>query len=304
MIETNMQQQQQGIISHQPSYPQPEAHTVAGTDPTVTCSICDAIYAPSPQQALFLQYAQGALEATFMGMCHFCFRCRHAACPQCWDGVHGVCGSCVQEAGLSFRIVATPLDGLMFPPTAQASFMPSHSQTSPLFVMVRNGRFYGETQVKPELAPTDFTTDHTPAVSPAAEQTGVPDSQIMDGHHHNASIEIDTAATKTGENHATEKEQIDTPAAVDIPIKTPPPEDAQGTRQEEAAHIANKVQKVGRLERVLTWIVLAIVVALVVVIVLAEFIPAVNAAIAHTTNIDIQAEIAYLVHVVQQLFKR
>lgn len=304
MIEANMQQQQQDTISQQPSYPPFEAQMPLEEGPTTTCSICDAVYTPSQQQAPFLQYAQGALEATFMGMCHFCFRCRRAACPQCWDEVHGVCGSCVQGAGLSFRIAATPLDGLMFPPTAQASFMPSQPQSSSLFVLMRNGRFYSETQVKPELAFLDITTDHTSTIQPAVAQTGAPDSQIADGHHHNASIEIETAATKTGENHATEKDQIDTPAAVAIPIKMPVPEGSQGTQQEEAAQVANIAKKVSRLELALTWIALAIVVALVVMIVLAEFIPGVNTAIARTTNIDIRAEIAYLVHVVQQLFKR
>lgn len=302
MIETNMQQQD--IISQQPSHPQPEAQTAAGKGLTVICSICEATYAPSPQQAPFLQYAQGALEATFMGMCHFCFRCRRAACPQCWDEVHGVCGECVQEAGLPFRVAATPLEGLMFPPTARASIMPSQPQSNFPLVLVRNGRFYNETQVKQEPTPTDLTTEHTPAIQLATAQTGMPDAQIADVHHHNESIEINKAAMKTGENYATEKAQIDTPAAVAIPIKTPAGEDSQETRQEEAPRATKKVKKVSRLELVLTWIVLAIVVALVVVIVLAEVIPVVNVAIAHTTNIDIHAEIAYLVRIVQQLFKR
>src|ERR1700680_2883002 len=90
MIETNIQQQQDNVAK-QPSLHEPGLVVEAGT--TVTCAICDAVYAPSPLQLPFLQYSQGALEATFMSMCHFCFRCRRAACPQCWDDVHGVCGS-------------------------------------------------------------------------------------------------------------------------------------------------------------------------------------------------------------------
>src|SRR5690349_7647959 len=119
MIETHMQYQQQDIISQQPAYPDPQTEKVALTNPAIACSICEAVYAPAPQQTLFLQYEQGALEATFMGICHFCFRCRRAACPQCWDEMHGVCGACVQEAGLPFRETATPLDGLVFPPAVQ-----------------------------------------------------------------------------------------------------------------------------------------------------------------------------------------
>lgn len=303
MIETNMQQQQQDRLSQQPSHLNPEAQTRAGTGPTITCSICDAMYAPSPQQAPFLQYAQGTLEATFMGMCHFCFRCRRAACPQCRDEVHGVCGSCVEEAGLSFRAAATPLDGLVFPPTSQASFMASQPQGYSLFVPIRNGRYYSETQVKPEQAPIDITTEHTPAVQPAGAQTGTPGSQRTDGHQDDAKTEINAAA-KTGENHAMDKVQIDTPAAVAIPVKTPSPEDPQDTPQKEEAPRSAKKKKVSRLELVLTWIVLVIVLVLFAVIALAEFIPAVNVAVARTTHIDIRAEIAYLVHIVQQLFKR
>jgi hypothetical protein len=128
MIETNMQHQQQDMIPQQQSQPDGEVKAAMEDGPTITCTICDAVYAPSPQQVPFLQYTRGALEATFMGMCHFCFRCRHAACPQCWDEVHGVCGSCVQEAGLPFRAGAIPLDGLMFPPASQASYMPAKQQ--------------------------------------------------------------------------------------------------------------------------------------------------------------------------------
>lgn len=307
MIETNMQPQQQDIISQQPSRPRPDpqSETVAGTGPTITCSICDAVYAPSLQQAPFLQYAQGELEATFMGMCHFCFRCRRAACPQCWDEVHGVCGSCVQEAGLQFRTGATPLDGLLFPPAALASFPPSQPQNTSLLVPVRNGRFYHETQVKSEVPPTDITTEPTPLVQPAVAGIDAPNSQIADRQQDNTSISDSPMPTKTGENLAVDKDLIDTPVAAFIPTRLPSPEESQETsRQGEAQRNAKKAKKVSRLELVLTWIVLVIVLALVVVIALAEFIPAVNAAILHGTHIDIRGEIAYLVHIVQQLFKR
>ena len=261
MIEMNLQPQQQDIISQQLSHPDPQSETAAGTGPTITCSICDAVYAPSPQQAPFLQYTQGALEATFMGTCHFCFRCRRAACPQCWDEVHGVCGSCVQEAGLPFRIPATPLDGLMFPPPSQASFMAVQPQSSSLFVPVRTGRFYSDTQAKPEPPHTEITTEHTSAIQTQS-------------------------------------------AAVVTPGKTPLPEDSQGThRQEAMSGVAKKAKKASRLEQTLTWILLVIVLALIVVIALAEFTPAVNALVARVTHIDIHGEIAYLVHIVQQLFK-
>lgn len=305
MIETHMQQQQQDAISQQSSYPCLEAETGARTGPTITCRVCDAVYAPSSQQAPFLQYTQGTLEATFMGMCHFCFRCRRAACPQCWDEVHGVCGVCVREAGLPFRAPAVPLDGLMFPPTGRPSSQTSQPQASSLFVTVRNGRFYYDTQTQPEPIFSDISTEQTPAVKPAASQNGAPDSQVAGGLQDDTGIAIDEAAPKTGEHYAGNEDQIDTPATIIIPTKIPTPEDSQETDgQEKMPGVAKKVKKVSRLEKILTWIVLVIVVALVVVIALAEFIPAVNVTIAHVTHIDIHGEIAYLVHIVQQLFKR
>ena len=279
MIETNIQQQQDHV-SKQPSLHEPGL--VVETGPTVTCAICDAVYAPSPQQLPFLQYTQGALEATFMGMCHFCFRCRRAACPQCWDDVHGVCGSCVQEAGLPFRARATPLDGLVFSPRLQQPLI-SHQQQqiACLFNPVCNGRFSTKVQISINQARPDLDTD--PVVQPVIVQTSTPDNHMMDS------------------------EQNDTPVAVAvaIPTKTPLPEASKDApEQEKTPPIAKKAKQASRLELVFTWIVLVIVLVLVVVIALAEFIPAVNTLVAHVTHIDIHAEIAYLVHIVQQLFKR
>lgn len=264
MIETNLQQQQQDAISQQlsPPHPGPQIEVATGTGPTITCSICEAMYAPSPQQAPFLQHAQGVLDATFMGVCHFCFRCRRAACPQCWDEVHGVCGSCVREAGLPFRISATPLNGLVFPPTAQASLMPSQPQNSPLFVPVRNGLFYSDPPARPEASRTDITTEPTCAVQSQS-------------------------------------------AAIALSEKTSLPDDSQDTREQvETPRVVQKAKKASRLEQILTWIVLVIVLILIGVIALAEFIPAINALVARMAHIDIHAEIAYLVHIVQQHFKR
>jgi uncharacterized membrane protein (DUF485 family) len=283
MIETNMQQQQQESISKRLSQPDAGGEAVVETGLTVTCALCDAVYAPSPQQAPFLQDTQEALETAFLGTCHFCFRCRRAACPQCWDEVHGVCGSCVQEAGLPFRAGATLLDGLMFPPAPRPSAMPRQQQDGSLFVPVRNGRFYNEPQARSEGLLSNITTGPTPAVQPVVAQTGM-----------------------TG-NHATDSEQIDTPAAVAaaMPTKTPLLAVSQETpQQEETPQVAKQVKKASRLEVALTWIVLVLVLVLVAVIALAEFLPAVNTLVAHATHIDIHAEIAYLVHSEQQHFKR
>lgn len=274
MIEMNIQQQQDHL-SMQPSLHEPGLLAEAGI--TVTCAICDAVYAPSPQQVPFLQYTQGALEAAFMSVCHFCFRCRRAACPQCWDDVHGVCGSCVQEARLPFRTAATPLDDLTFPPISQqTSHQSQQQQVASLFAPIRNGRFSMKTPARP-----DIVTD--PTVQPVVAQTTTPHNPVRESEQNNTPVAVAAA----------------------IPTKTPIPEALKDTRkQEKAPRVATKAKKASRLELVFTWIVLVIVLLLVVVIALAEFIPAVNTLVAHVTHIDIHAEIAYLVHIVQQFFKR
>ena len=83
---------------------------------TVTCSICEAGYVPSLARPDLWQATPDVVEAAFMSICHFCFRCRRPACPECWDFVHRVCGACVQDAHLPFRTEAPPLQGIKFPP--------------------------------------------------------------------------------------------------------------------------------------------------------------------------------------------
>ena len=280
MIETNIQKQQQNTIptQPQPEPPLPASEQAVENGLTVTCAICEAIYAPSPPQLPFLQNTQEALEATFMSMCHFCFRCRRAACPQCWDEVHGVCGACVQEAKLPFRAAAAPLDGLAFPPRSQQPPTQQQQATS-LFVLVRRGRFHPETQASTD-AQARSEIDTGPAVQPVIVQTVTTD-------------------TLTPESNSL--------AALAIPAKArlPEPEVLKDGRKKKKMPRAAKARKrTSHLELVLTWIALLILLLLVVVIVLAEFIPAVNTLVARVLHIDIHAEIAYLVHIVQQLFKK
>jgi len=278
MIETNTQNQRQDKVSLQPS--PVKSGTSLETGLTVRCAICEAVYAPSPLQAPFLQSTREALEATFMSTCHFCFRCRRAACPQCWDGVHGVCGSCVLEARLPFRAEAAPLAGMMFPPALHQSLVSQQPQQSnSLLVLVQNGRFYVETQI-----------------TPGHDRTGI---------DTNPAIQRVPAQPVAFDGTATDNRKSDVPVAIVIPARTPLPAVLNDDRKQAKKPVkAKAAKKASRLELVLTWIVLAIVLLLVVVIALAEYIPAVNALVARLTHIDIHAEIAYLVHVVRQVFKQ
>src|SRR5437764_13899567 len=120
----------------------------------VTCVICEASYAPSHVYKRFLQGSPVVLESAYMSMCHYCFRCRRPACPECWDAVHGICGACVQEANLPFRTQVKPLDGVLLPPVLPASPTSQAEATqenpaSSLFVCVKHGKFH------PSESPSD-----------------------------------------------------------------------------------------------------------------------------------------------------
>jgi hypothetical protein len=115
--------------------------------PMVECQTCQAVYAPAEAYRYLSQAPQVALESALMSMCHFCFRCRRPACPQCWDTVHGVCGECSQEANLPFRAQAAPLRGVLFPIARQAQLRRKQRDVIRLICIIP-GRFQ-------KLAPID-----------------------------------------------------------------------------------------------------------------------------------------------------
>ncbi|GCF11344.1 hypothetical protein [Dictyobacter arantiisoli] len=107
---------------------------------TIACRICQAVYTPSQDHSYLLRAPAAALESAFMSMCHFCFRCRRPACPQCWDNVHGICGECCLEAKLPFRTQMAPLRGVLFATTRQAQLRRKHA-TPVRLLCIRPGRF-------------------------------------------------------------------------------------------------------------------------------------------------------------------
>src|SRR5579884_459773 len=230
----------------------------------VTCSICDAVYAPAPEQSMFLE--QSALEAAFMSICHYCFRCRRPACPQCWDEVHGVCGACVEEVGLPFRQQAASLDGLLFPPESNGQngeVGKSLPAASELLIVMQPGRFAQRTVHKEEISQVD--TERVPC------------------ERHELPIASPIPASESSE--VLEK--------ADKELKT-----------ESKERASEKVHRFRYLESILTWLAVVILLAMNTVIVLAYFLPAVNLWLFRLVNIDIHAEITYLVHIIQQLFKK
>src|SRR5215472_9296804 len=110
------------------------------TGPEVICKICEAVYVPSQTHRRLARSPQTVVESAFLGMCHFCFRCRRPACPSCWDDVHEVCGACTLEAKLPFRSSAPPLEGTTSPANDQPQGARVRILTSPL-ICIRPGRF-------------------------------------------------------------------------------------------------------------------------------------------------------------------
>jgi len=205
-----------------------------------------------------------ALEAAFMGMCHFCFRCRRPSCPQCWDAVHGVCGACVEEARLPFRMELAPLDGVLFPPATPPP--PTEERAGEAeFVCVRRGRF-GEASTGPSAS-----------VLQADEIAASEQHKTSDGTEGVSTGQKSFPVLKKQEESIAEEEDE---------------EDAPRRWNAGMLHVA---------ERVLTAVVLVVLVVIVVLILATAFSPFANAQIARVLHIDIRAEIAYVLHLVQLL---
>ena len=249
---------------------------------TITCPICGAVYAPSLTQVSFLQASAEMLESAFMSMCHFCFRCRRPACPQCWDSVHGVCGDCVREAHLSFRAEAAPLDGLLFHPLQRQEYG-QQEVAAALLTYVKPGRFLQtEMPVHTATEPAGMVEDFVPAPLPNLH------TETKDAPGNTISVlpapEISQRATEKVATAQTEKA------------------DGGENGDDEAESRPRTVVRVLHvIERVLTVVALFLLLAIIALVVVAQASATANTLILQVLHVDIRAEVAYLVHLVQQL---
>jgi hypothetical protein len=235
---------------------------------TITCTICDAVYAPSPMYQSIMQMSAAALEKVFTSVCHFCFRCRRLACPECWDTLHSVCGACAQEVNLPFRAETAPLDGAIFSPSRRADTSCAHPSTSTL-VCIHRGRFHIDADLAPKSPPAASKLSTKPPQQPVA--TGSPPTK-QPGKGAQAAVYY-------------------------IPIV---PLDAQKpTGEEEPAQPFERFMKA--VERTMTAITSTILLAILVLIILAAFSSTANLQIIRLFHIDIRGEIAYLTYLIQQL---
>ena len=239
----------------------------------ITCVICEASYAPSDLYQRFLQGSPVVLESAYMSMCHFCFRCRRPACPECWDAVHGICGACVQEAGLPFRTQVKPLDGILLPPvtpTSPAEAVQENTASS-LFVCVKHGKFHTL------AAPFNAISAAEPVTRESTEKPT-------------------EAVANIAQEPPTSSEAQPDPPIVGAEL-VPALENASAL---EAAPTKRRRSTMKKVEIVLTGIVLLALLAIAVMIALAEYSVKVDTFIDHLVHIDIRAEIAYLLHLIRQ----
>jgi len=245
--------------------------------PAIACSICDAGYTPSPAHQNLLQAPPMVLEAAFMSMCHFCFRCRRPACPACWDAVHGVCGACVQEARLPFRVDVAPLNGVIFPPSPVHQLHPAEEHiTSQLLVCVRPGRF----QAGPSLSTDSLKTL---SAAPPKDQLAKEKTKGQSASPPQVSGIAPAPQVQNG----------------DGPKKSRPASQVQDDDELEEPGAVLRFLKI--VERVVTVILLIILLAIVVMVILAEVSATANTQIIGLFHIDIRYEIAYLVSLIRQL---
>ncbi len=285
---------------------------------TITCNICQAVYAPAQEYEYLLQAPYMALESAFMSMCHFCFRCRRPACPHCWDYVHGVCGTCTLEANLPFRSQGTPLRGIFFPPMRQIPFRHKRGSQTRL-ICIHAGRFQNVAPI--DSAETSHIktittpkTSHQAQLANATQKIKTTQTQTQSSLPPTTrtitpptTVNIDEIDTKPGPRHHPPIDEIDTKPGP----RHHPPIDEIDTKPGPRHHpsIDEIDTKPGRrksftrhTERIITSILFALLLFIVLLIVLAEAFASWNAIILKLVHIDIRTEIAYIIQLIRQVF--
>ena len=341
------------------------AYVKTDSSNTITCMICQAMYTPLPEYGYMTDAAAIVLESAFMSMCHFCFRCRRPACPQCWDEVHGVCGMCVLEAQLQFRVAATPLAGVEYPlpqkKRLQQTYVvekrlecifPGHfhelaadkQTTLPIPTLERPRPVYHATQLTPSIRSRESTAQLQSAIRPdenrdrTTERTGqsasvkIPTRPVREsskarqekaavkGEPHDASnggwpdrsvvAEIPTRPdhkrnsvrqsliqTEQTGMHTSDKDRKHTLAKV----STRPEQDLEKIPVWRQRLPPAREHTRTRVERISTLIAGTLLICIIVIIALSAASSDINTLFVHLLHIDIQAEIAYLWRLLQQL---
>ncbi len=249
-----------------------DKHPAIASPPVVFCEICHAGYAPASTHEDLKHAPLVVLESALMGMCHFCFRCRRAACPACWDEVHGMCGSCTQEVHLPFRSEVRQLEGTMLPPVRQVHRI-QEKPASPLLVCIRPGR---------------FQTELSQATGMFQRLTVPPPVAI-----HPPALQGEEQPEKPG-NFKTERATMQKPT-----VEKPVEQNFEEKEEKKTDRPRTSFLKI--VERIVTTILTITLIAIIVLIVLAEASVPANAIIVQILHVDIRQEVEYLLSVIHQL---
>lgn len=269
--------------------PDPSARPGSGsieTQRTMTCTICQAVYAPSQAHPELLQASPVAFESAFMSMCHFCFRCRRPACPACWDTIHAVCGSCSLEAGLPFRASTPPLQGTLFPPIRQAQTKRVRSVPQ-RFVCIKAGRFHSApvpidavttlpmpSMTRPQTRITAAAPLPRPVAAPTVQQP----------------VQVPTPPTRSplppSPVASTDRIVVDIDTIATVP-------------QRQGHHRRRRFLR--RLEQISTNLLLLLLILVLALIFSAEISLAANTFIVNTIHIDVRAELTYLWRLIESI---
>jgi hypothetical protein len=253
-----------------------------------------------------------------MSMCHFCFRCRRAACPDCWDAVHGVCGACVAETKLPFRTQVKPLNNAM-PPLPQQQPGVETMQAAPVLVCIQHGRFYVE-PAREDGRPQGAThPTHPPHPSPVPTISALSprdrhsrDGGSADGWWGPLRASVFPPSRGDKNNGDPLRASVFPPSRSDrnsgSPLRAsvfPPSRGDKNNGDPLRASVFPPsgwlTEAVSSIEQWLTGALLVLLLTIVTMIVIAEASPSANAQIMHVFQIDIRSEVAYLIHLIGQL---
>jgi hypothetical protein len=271
----------------------PSPSSTSPTEGTITCIICQAVYAPSRLHAYLLQAPPIALESAFMSMCHFCFRCRRPSCPNCWDAVHAICGQCTRETHVPFRVETLPFEGTSHPST-HSNFPMNDQSISSSLVPVHPGRFQ-ETLPSPMSTTTNSASQtHSPVQSAGTSVASFPiDIDAIATHPDRSGwSEVDEVATRPDRNRLPDIDDITTRPGSTGSLHT-------GKIQTHPDQFSNGKQK---LIRILLAFTLLLAFLLLAIIVASSISMDVNLSIYKLLHIDIRAELTAIWHFLHSLF--
>jgi hypothetical protein len=241
----------------------------------IACAICDASFTFAPD-ARRLQLSAETLETVYMSVCHFCFRCRGLSCPQCWDALHGLCGSCVRETDLPFRDETTPLPGVSIPRARRAAPAASANPSSSALLCVRPGNFQPGGTGSTSSAEYSTTSAQVawPYMLPTAQTAARQDERGPIALFHRPPLS--PHAPGQGRNEESEEEEV-------------------------VVEVKPIVRFITLVEQLVTAIAFVLLILVLLMIVLAELSPLANFQIGRLLHVDIRGEIAYLTYLVRQL---